>query len=93
MSNYKTPDYTNFSSISNINSERNKQNIKNSNADRKRSPIWEYFDQQSIQKYGHISCICKECGWQRKVEKVYEMIEHLVLSCFKVSDDVKNIFL
>ncbi len=45
MSNYETPDYTDFSFIFNINSEWNKQNTKNSNADRKRSFVWEYFDQ------------------------------------------------
>src|SRR6266542_2895223 len=27
------------------------------------------------------------------VRKAYEMVEHLALSCFKVSGDVKNIFL
>jgi hypothetical protein len=39
MSDYGTPDYTDGSSISDINSELNKQNIKNSNADRKKSPV------------------------------------------------------
>ncbi len=93
MSNYETPDYTDFSSISDINSEWNKQNTKNSNADWKRSPVWKYFDQQSIQKHGYIGCICKRCDWQRKVKKAHEMVEHLVFSYSKVLGDVKNIFL
>ena len=48
MFNYEIPNYTDFSSISDINSEQNKQNTKNSNAGRKRSPVQEYFDQQGI---------------------------------------------
>ena len=48
MSNYETPDYTDVSSISDINSEQTKQNTKNSNAGRKKSPVWEYFNQQGI---------------------------------------------
>lgn len=93
MSNYETPDYTDVSSISDINSEQTKQNTKNSNAGRKKSPVWEYFNQQGIQKHGHVGCICKGCGWKRKVGKAYEMVEHLALSCSKVTGDVKNIFL
>ena len=93
MSNYETSDYTDFSSISDINSKWNKQNTKNSNADQKRSSVWEYFDQQGTQKHEHIGCVCKGCGWQRKVEKAYEMVKYLVLLYFKVLGDVKNIFL
>ncbi len=44
ISNYETPDYTDVSSISGTNSEQNKQNTKNSNAGRKKSPVWKYFD-------------------------------------------------
>ncbi|GET67449.1 hypothetical protein RIR_jg5748.t1 [Rhizophagus irregularis DAOM 181602=DAOM 197198] len=47
MSNYETPDYTDVSSVLSDNSERNEQNIKNSNSGWKRSPVWEYFDQQA----------------------------------------------
>jgi hypothetical protein len=93
MNNYGTPDYTDGSSISDINSELNKQNIKNSNAGQKKSPVWDYFDQYSTPKHGHVGCICKGCGWKRKVGKAYEMVEHLVLSCFKIMGEVKNIFL
>jgi hypothetical protein len=39
MNDYGTSDYTDDSSISDINSELNKQNIKNSNAGRKKSPV------------------------------------------------------
>ncbi|CAB4486314.1 unnamed protein product [Rhizophagus irregularis] len=53
MSNYETPDYTDVSSVLSDNSERNEQNIKNSNSGWKRSPVWEYFDQQGTQKHGH----------------------------------------
>lgn len=93
MFDYETPDYTDGSSISDINSEQNKQNIKNSNAGRKKSPVWDHFDPQGTQKHGHIGCICKGCGWKRKVGKAHEMVEHLALSCPKVAGDVKNIFL
>jgi hypothetical protein len=93
MSDYRTPDYTDSSSISDINSEFNKQNIKNSNAGRKKSPVWDYFDQYGTPKHGHVGCICKGCGRKRKVGKAYEMVEHLALSCFKITGEVKNIFL
>jgi hypothetical protein len=93
MNDYRTPDYTDGSSISDINSELNKQNIKNSNAGRKKSPVWDYFDQYGTPKHGHVSCICKGCEWKRKVGKAYEMVEHLVLSCSKITGEVKNIFL
>jgi hypothetical protein len=93
MSDYETSDYTDGSSISDINSELNKQNIKNSNASQKKSPVWDYFDQYGTPKYGHVGCICKECGWKRKVGKAYEMVEHLALSCSKITGEVKNIFL
>jgi hypothetical protein len=93
MSDYGTPDYTDGSSISDINSELNKQNIKNSNASRKKSPVWNYFNQYGTPKHGHVGCICKGCGWKRKVGKAYDMVEHLVLSCSKITGEVKNIFL
>lgn len=93
MNDYGTPDYTDGSSISDINSELNKQNIKNSNAGRKKSPVWDYFDQYGTPKHGHVGCICKGCGWKRKVGKAYEMVEHLALSCSKITGEVKNIFL
>jgi hypothetical protein len=93
MNDYGTPDYTDGSSISDINSELNKQNIKNSNADQKKNPVWDYFDQYGTPKHGHVGCICKGCGWKRKVGKAYEMVEHLALSCSKITGEVKNIFL
>ena len=43
MSDYGTPDYTDGSSIPDINLELNKQNIRN--AGRKKSPVWDYFEQ------------------------------------------------
>lgn len=93
MSDYGSLNYTDGSSISDVNLELNKQNIKNSNAGRKKSPVWDYFDQYGNLKHGHVGCICKGCGWKRKVGKAYEMVEHLALSCSKVTGEVKNIFL
>jgi hypothetical protein len=93
MSDYGTSNYTDGSSISDINSELNKQNIKNSNAGKKKSPIWDYFDQYSTLKYGHVGCICKGCRWKRKVGKAYKMVEHLALLYSKITGEVKNIFL
>src|SRR3954467_7507723 len=91
MSDYGSLDYTDGdgSSIS----ELNKQNIKNSNAGRKKGPVWDFFDQYGILKHGHVGCICRGCGWKRKVGKAYEMVEYLAISCFKVSGEVKNVFL
>jgi hypothetical protein len=93
MSDYGTSDYTDSSSISDINSELNKQNIKNSNADQKKSPVWDYFDQYGTPKHGHVDCICKGYEWKRKVRKAYEMVEHLALLCSEIMGEVKNIFL
>jgi hypothetical protein len=93
---YETPDNTEGSSISDINLEQNKQNKQNnqsSNAGRKKSHVWDYFDQQGTPKHGHVGCICRGCGWKRKVGKAYEMVEHLAISCSKVSGEVKNVFL
>ena len=93
---YETPDNTEGSSISDINLEQNKQNKQNnqsSNAGRKKSHVWNYFDQQGTPKHGHVGCICRGCGWKRKVGKAYEMVEHLAISCSKVSGEVKNVFL
>jgi hypothetical protein len=73
MNDYGTPGYTDGSSISDINSELNKQNIKNSNTGWKKSPVWDYFDQYGTPKYGHVSCICKGYGWKRKVGKAYRI--------------------
>jgi hypothetical protein len=91
MSDYGSLDYTDGdgSSIS----ELNKQNIKNSNAGRKKGPVWDFFDQYGTLKHGHVGCICKGCGWKRKVGKAYEMVEHLALSCSKVTGEIKNTFL
>lgn len=72
---------------------QNETNNKNSNAGRKKSIVWDYFDTKGTQKHGHVGCICKACGWKRKVGKAYEMVEHLALTCPKVTGDVKNIFL
>lgn len=94
MSDYGTPDYTDITDgSSDINLEQNKQKTKNSNAGRKKSLVWDYYDQIGTPKHGHVGCICKGCGWKRKVGKAYEMVEHLALSCTKISGDVRSIFL
>jgi hypothetical protein len=92
MSDYGTLNYTD-DSMSDINLKLNKQNVKNSNAGRKKNPVWDYFEQYGALKYGHVGCICKGCGWQRKVRKAHEMAKHLALSCSKVTGEVKNVFL
>jgi hypothetical protein len=88
---YEIPDDADLSSLSDINSEQNRQITKNPG--RKKHPVWDFFDQQGIQRHGHVGCICKECGWKRKVGKAYEMVEHLALTCSKVTGDIKNRFL
>ena len=59
----------------------------------KKSHIWNYYESYGIRKYGHVSCICQACGWKREVGKVYEMVDHLALSCQKVSAETKQNFL
>ena len=79
-----------ISSISD--SDIQKKNILNI-LEKKKSLIWDHFEGIGEKKHGYIGRCCKECGWQRKVGKVYKMVEHLVLKCLKVSGKVKNIFL
>ena len=92
-------DYTEFDSglssypkdsISNICLEQEKED---GNSGRKKTHVWNYFNTDGIKKHGHVGCICKACGWKRKVGKAYEMVEHLALSCIGATGETKNIFL
>ena len=60
---------------------------------RKKSHVWNYYESYGERKHGHVGCICQGCGWKRAVGKVYEMVDHLALSCQKVSAETKQIFL
>ena len=60
---------------------------------RRKSQVWDYYDADGAKKHGHIGCICKACGWKRSVGKAYEMVDHLALSCPKISGEIKQIFL
>jgi hypothetical protein len=60
---------------------------------RKKTQVWDYFEAYGEKKYGHCRCICKACNWKRAVGKACEMVDHLALSCPKVSIEVKQIFL
>lgn len=66
---------------------------KKNNAGKKKTSVWNYFEEFGEKKHGHVGCRCKACGWQRKVGKAHEMVEHLAFSCLKISGDVKNTFL
>ncbi|CAJ0851878.1 10050_t:CDS:2, partial [Entrophospora sp. SA101] len=56
---------------------------KKSKTGRNKSIVWKYYSSNNIIKNGHIECICKSCGWKRKVGKAHEMIDHLALHCPK----------
>jgi hypothetical protein len=60
---------------------------------RKKSHVWDYYESHGIKKHGHVGCICRACGWKRAVGKVCEMVDHLALSCQKVSAETRQIFL
>jgi hypothetical protein len=60
---------------------------------RKKSQVWDYFNTEGVKKHGHIGCLCKGCGWKRAVGKAYEMVDHLALSCPKVSAETKQFFI
>lgn len=60
---------------------------------RKKTQVWNYFEAYGEKKHGHCGCICKACNWKRAVGKAYEMVDHLALSCPRVSVEVKQIFL
>src|SRR5205814_8428600 len=60
---------------------------------RKKSHVWDHYETHGIKKHGHVGCICRACGWKRAVEKVCEMVDHLALSCQKVSTETRQIFL
>src|SRR2546429_6773293 len=60
---------------------------------RKKSHVWDYYESYSERKHGHVGCICRAYGWRRAVGKVYEMVDHLALSCQKVFAETKQIFL
>jgi hypothetical protein len=66
---------------------------KKSKNGRNKSNVWKYYDSNGIVKNGHTECICKGCGWKRKVGKANEMVDHLALHCHKVNADIKLIFL
>jgi hypothetical protein len=66
---------------------------KKSFGGRKKSRVWDYFDTFGEKKHGHTGCICRSCNWKRAVGKASEMVDHLALSCPKVSSDVKQFFL
>ncbi len=83
-------DFTFTDSFSDIFFDEPNKNNKSSNAGRKKSQVWDYFDQEGTKKHGHVSCICKGCGWKRKVGKAHEMVEHLALTCTNVMGEVRN---
>jgi hypothetical protein len=60
---------------------------------RKKTRVWEYFDTFGERKHGHVGCICKACNWKRSVGKAGEMVDHLALSCPRVSNEVRQYFL
>ena len=60
---------------------------------RKKSHVWDHYETHGIKKHGHVGCICRACGWKRAVGKVCEMVDHLALSCQKVSTETRQIFL
>ena len=60
---------------------------------RKKSHVWDHYETHGIKKHGHVGCICRACGWKRAVGKVCEMVDHLALSCTKVSIETRQIFL
>ena len=43
--------------------------------------------------HGYVGCICKGCGWKRKVRKAHEMVEYLTLTCTNVTGEVKDFFI
>ena len=60
---------------------------------KKKTSVWNYFEEIGEKKHGHVGCHCKACGWIRKVGKAYEMVDHLAFKCLKVSGEVKATFL
>lgn len=66
---------------------------KKSFGGRKKSQVWDYFDMFGERKHGHVGCICKACNWKRAVGKASEMVDHLALSCPRISSEVKQFFL
>ena len=65
----------------------------NKKAGRKKSNVWEYFDIEGEPKAGHVGCICKFCGWKRKVGKAYEMVDYLAFTCQKITGEIRYFFL
>ncbi|CAI2201218.1 2194_t:CDS:1, partial [Funneliformis geosporum] len=73
--------------------ESNINNIQKKMLGRKKTLVWEYFEEDGEKKNRHIRCICKLCGWTRKVGKAFEMVEHLAFTCMQATGEIKNIFL
>jgi len=67
--------------------------LREQTSGRKKSHVWDHYETHGIKKHGHVGCICRACRWKRVVGKVCEMVDHLALSCTKVSIETRQIFL